>query len=129
MATVRADGSLPSQRQLISVTLSTTSTGQSDAIDCAGATLSSILMATSAWTNASMTFLGSIDGSNFYDIYGSTGNEIAYTTTASRLMTFDPAFWLGMRWIKIRSGTTATPVAQAAERTLIAMLQGLGAVK
>jgi hypothetical protein len=121
-------GSAPSNRKYLSVTLSSAADGLSEAIDCGGATLSSIIMST-AWTAATITFVASPDGSTFYDVYGSTGDEITYTTTANRVVTFDPAFWLGIRHLKIRSGASGAATAQASTRTLYVALQTLGAIK
>lgn len=121
-------GTLPSGRQFISVTISTAANGLSGAINVGGGTLAAIQMP-ATWTAAGMTFQASIDGDTFNSVYGSTGNEINYTVAANRIITFDPAFWLGLRQIKIRSGTSGTPVAQAAERSLVAIVQALGAIK
>ena len=101
----------------------TSSTSTFDALDLGGSTLSAIQMST-AWTDASLTFQASLDGTNYFDVYSSTGGEIACTTTASRLLVFDPATFLGLPYIKVRSGTSGTGVNQAAARTI-----SLGLVK
>lgn len=122
------DGKLPTKRQTCTVSISTEATGLSDAINFGGGTISSIAMST-GWTDASLTFQGSLDGTNYYDVYTSTGGEVSYSTTASRALVFDPIFWAAFSSIKVRSGTAAIPVAQAAARTLTIGLQALGVVK
>jgi hypothetical protein len=122
-------GSAPSNRRQLSVTVSTEADGLSGVIDCGGATMSSIVMST-AWTAATLTFTSALTAdSTFFDVYGSTGDEITYTTTANRVITFDPAFWIGTRFLKIRSGATGAAVAQAAARTLTVHMQTIGAIK
>ena len=120
---------LPTKREWSSFTISTAANGQSDDIDLGGATMSALAIP-ATWTAASLTFLASPDrGTTFFDVYGSTGDEITYTVAASRVVTFDPAFWLGIRHLRVRSGTTATPVPQAAERTLYIGTQALGVIR
>jgi len=80
-----------------------------------------------AWTTANLTFQASnlIDGT-FYDVYGSDGIEIMLTATASRMIVLDihQSALAPLSFIKIRSGTTGTPVNQAAARTLNVILKG-----
>ncbi len=72
-----------------------------------------------AWTTAGLTFLGSTDGgTTFFDLYDETGTERAVLVVASRTITLEPTKFMGCTHLKIRSGTSATPVAQAAARTL-----------
>lgn len=120
---------LPSKRSWAALTLSTAADGLSEEMDIGGATIAAIAMST-AWTAADLTFkvrpLRTID---YLDVYGSTGGEVTYTVAASRVVTFDPAFWLGFQFIQFRSGVTAAPVAQAEERTLHVALQALGVIR
>jgi hypothetical protein len=76
----------------------------------------------STWTTASLTFQGSADGVTFLDLYDSAGNEITVTAAASRLIVFHPADLCGLVALKVRSGTSGTPVNQAADRTLSVVL-------
>lgn len=73
----------------------------------------SIAMVTT-WTSAAITFQGSNDGVTFYNIYDSTGTEVTIpaATHASRAYEL-PAAVMNFRFIKIRSGTTASPVTQS----------------
>ncbi len=70
-----------------------------------------------SWTTANLTFQGSSDGINFFDLYDDTGTEVSVTATASKyIILTSPVKLLGLRWLKVRSGTTGTPVNQAADR-------------
>lgn len=89
----------------------------SGAVDLRGTTLSGYIMP-SAWTTADLTFQGSVDGTNFSALYDSFGNEINHPVAASRFVALNPADFAGIRYLKIRSGTTGTPVNQAAERII-----------
>lgn len=76
-----------------------------------------------AWTAASLTFQGSIDGTTFYDVYDIAGNELVVTAAASRIIVDIPELST-LRYLKVRSGTTGTPVNQGAERTLTIICKG-----
>jgi hypothetical protein len=95
----------------------TNGTNLSASIDLAGKALVGIYMS-AAWTAASMTFQGSLDGVTFFDIYDSTGSERLVQPVAGKHMALSAADWIGVRYIKLRSGTSATPVAQGADRVL-----------
>ena len=119
----------PSLRSFVSATITTAADGLSEAVDLGGLILGAIKMST-AWTDASMTFLGSFDSSaNLQNLYTSTGGELTHLTTALRLNTFDPFPFAGLRYIQLRSGTSATPVAQAAARTIGLSLIPYGPIK
>lgn len=82
-----------------------------------GRVLVGILMP-AAWTAASMTFqAGAVSGAlgNLYDEYGT---EVEYTVDASRYVAVDIPTFASARYVKVRSGTSGTPVNQAAERTI-----------
>lgn len=90
----------------------------SDEVDVGeGRVLVGILMP-AAWTAASMTFqAGAVSGAlgNLYDEYGT---EVEYTVDASRYVAVDIPTFASARYVKVRSGTSGTPVSQAAERTI-----------
>jgi len=73
----------------------------------------------SAWTAANITFQGSVDGSTYYDLYDMYGTEILVTAAASRMIALDLTMFAGINFVKIRSGTTATPVNQGADRAIV----------
>lgn len=109
------------------VTVSTSTDGLSDVVDFAGYKEAAIEMST-AWTAASITFAAaSASSGTFNPVYGSTGAEITVTAPdLSRIITMDvvAASLAPLRFVKIRSGTFATPVTQAATRTLTLILKG-----
>lgn len=73
----------------------------------------------SAWTAASLTFQSSADGATYNDVYDSQGNEWTVTTAASRYIPLeDLAFTKSFLYLRIRSGTTGTPVTQGADRAI-----------
>lgn len=74
-----------------------------------------------AWTSAAITFQASADSTNFYDLYDdATERAIASgSVVASRLIALPLSDWLTVRALKIRSGSSASPVNQAAARSLV----------
>lgn len=70
------------------------------------------------WTTAGVTFSGSVDGTTFADIHNDSG-EVLVVGTAGKYFSVDPLDFSGINYLQVRSGTAATPVAQAAERTII----------
>ena len=90
-------------------------TGLSGAIDLAGATLFALVMPAD-WTMASLSFQASVDCVTFGELYNDSGTEVTVTTpAASEFIVFasSPAQWLGIRCVKIRSGTAGAAVTQA----------------
>lgn len=92
-------------------------TSLSAAVDLLGASLVAIVMP-AAWTAAGMTFQASIDGVNFFNVYTSAGAEYSATVAASQYVTLPIVDLAGVRWLKVRSGTSGTPVNQGADRAL-----------
>jgi hypothetical protein len=99
------------------VTTIANSASLSGAIDLGGTSLAGYIMPAS-WTAASVTFQASVDGTNFYNLYDQFGNEITHAVAASRFIALTPSDLVGVRYIKLRSGTSASPVAQGAERQI-----------
>ena len=85
------------------------------------------------WTTANITFQGAPsqgastgstdEPDTFNDMYDASGTEVTVTAAASRYINLDPASYAGARFLKIRSGTTGTPVNQAAARTVVLELR------
>lgn len=93
----------------------------SQAIDLGDLLLAGISIPAS-WTAADLTFKGSVDGVTFQDLYDAAGTEVTADAAAARHIVLEPAKFAGMRSVKIRSGTTGSPVTQGAARTLTAVL-------
>ena len=90
-------------------------------VDLGGRKLVAIVMP-GTWTAAALTFQASPDGVNFFNVYdGPTERQL--TVAASYYSELNISDWIGIRWLKIRSGTAGTPVNQAAERTLTLVIQ------
>lgn len=89
----------------------------SDAIDLQGRTLRAIQMP-AAWTAANITLQASYDGTTYANVYDDGGNEYTITAAQARFILVDPNVLVGVRRLKVRSGTGSVPVAQAAERAL-----------
>ena len=70
-----------------------------------------------AWTAASLTFQGSFDGDTYFNVFFD-GSEISTAVAASGYYGLDPVKFFGLKYLKVRSGTSGTPVNQGADRTL-----------
>lgn len=91
----------------------------SDALDLKGRILTGVFLP-AAWTAANLTFQASPDGGTYYDAWDQA-LEITVSAAASRFVAIDAQLFLGVRFLKVRSGTSGTPVAQGADRALILM--------
>ena len=101
----------------IDVALASDSGALSAAIDLQANTPVGIMMP-SAWTAANLTFQGSFDNSDFGNMYDAAGGELTVTADTDVYIAVDPVDFVGVQYLKIRSGTAGTGVAQAAARTL-----------
>ena len=72
------------------------------------------------WTAANLTFQASTASDGTFDnLYDQYGTEKTVTAAEDRYIPLDdPAFWLGVRYVKVRSGTAASAVNQGAERVI-----------
>jgi len=77
-----------------------------------------VLMMPAAWTPAVITFQVGDDAGNWTDYYNADGTEYSLTVAASRAIRLPIADFLGIRRLKVRSGTSGTPVNQAAARDI-----------
>ena len=73
-----------------------------------------------AWTAASITLQASFDGSTFVEVHNS-GTAYSLTAAASIYIPLDAESLRGVKYLKIRSGTSGTPVNQGADRTITLM--------
>jgi hypothetical protein len=102
--------------QLVSYTKTATfvdGANLSEALDLGeeGGRLAGVLIP-AGWTAADLTFQGSIDGTTFGNMYDKDGNEYTVKAAASRFVLLPIADFLGLRYLKIRSGTSGAPVTQ-----------------
>ena len=77
-----------------------------------------------AWTTAVLTFQASRDGVTYREQYASNGSAISQTVGAGQSVLFGNDL-SGQRYLKIRSGTLASPVNQDTTRAIRA---GVGVV-
>lgn len=72
------------------------------------------------WSASDITFLVSDDDVTYTDLYDKNGEVKipAALVAASRTFVLDLPTFFGIRCVKIRSGTGAAPVNQAADRTI-----------
>jgi|SRR5947209_2555294 len=106
----------------------TNGTSLSGAIAFSGRAFAGLLMP-AAWTAATLTFQGSVDGTNFYDLYDTGGNEVTFTVAASHFVAGDPSSFVGLSHIKLRSGTGGAAVNQAADRLITVALRQIPNLK
>jgi len=79
-----------------------------------------------AWTAAVLTFQVTIDnGATWLEATTSAGAAFSFTVAAGQFIAVDPALWRGINAIKIRSGTSGTPVAQGSDRVLNLILRSV----
>lgn len=74
-----------------------------------------------AWTAANLTFQGSNDGTTFQNVFDDLGNEVTVIAVAAHNigLTESAQQWLApFGIIKVRSGTSGTPVNQGADRVI-----------
>ena len=76
----------------------------------------------SAWTAADITLLVSFNNVIFNTLSDKDGVEYTIKAGAAREILIPLGDMLGIRYIKLRSGTSALPVAQASSRDLILTL-------
>jgi hypothetical protein len=95
----------------------------SGAVDLGQNRLFAVQMPTT-WTAAGLTFQASSDGITYFNVFDDssvpgTFIETTWTAAASQYQVVaSPAKWIGIRWLKIRSGTAGVPVNQGGARTL-----------
>jgi hypothetical protein len=73
----------------------------------------------SAWTTAVITIQGSYDGVNFYELYNDGGTEYSISAAAGQIIQLESIPNLeGVLYLKLRSGTAASPVNQSVAATI-----------
>lgn len=125
MALVYPNEKSPSFRTWGTLTLSTSADGVTgaDILDCTGLTLNAMQPSTACSSACTYTLKGSIDGSsNLGNVLGSSGVLTAFGSTATdprgAVITFDPAFFAGLRFIQVVSNTTSAAAPNATGATM-----------
>jgi hypothetical protein len=89
-------------------------------------TLIAISMPATTWTTAALTFQASPDGgTTWQEATSSSGTGLSYTATQSAFILIDPSTLLGMNCIKVRSGTSGSPVTQSAGAVISLLVRGI----
>ena len=83
------------------------------------------LVMPSTWTTANLTFQVSVDGTTYQNLYDGDGTEVQVTTAAGYTHTLDPALFAAIPFVKVRSGTSGTPVNQGGDRTIGLILRSV----
>lgn len=78
------------------------------------------LIIPAAFTGITMTFLGSPDNVTFYPIYNTSGTQLSITVATSRIISFTPGDFAGMRYVQLVSGS-----AEAGNRIIQFVLRSL----
>lgn len=95
----------------------------SSAVYCGGQVLYNLQLPAASWTASALTFLGSVDGVNFYPLnVADTGAEAVYTLTTTgtggKTYAVNPNYFAGLRAFKISS-----TIAQANAVSVVAGLR------
>jgi len=73
----------------------------------------------SLWTAANLTFQVSPDGgTTWLNLKDQDGNDVMAVATADACIALSPSSFAAAQYLRLRSGTLATPVGQEAARTL-----------
>ena len=75
------------------------------------------------FTSAALTFQGSHDGVTFFDLYDAAGVEVSVPASVGSRFHLAPTACGAVSWIKVRSGTSAAPVVQGAQRLISIVVQ------
>lgn len=99
------------------VTIPAGATGLSAAVDLQNFAPVALIMP-AAWQTAVITAQASMDDVTYNNVYDDAGNERSLTVAVDRYITLSSSDLLACRYLKLRSGTAATPVDQTAARTI-----------
>jgi len=76
------------------------------------------------WTAADLTFQMSLDaGETWINLYDQNGVEVTVVANGSTYVSLDPVTFSPIQYLRVRSGSSTTPVAQTAERSLKLILR------
>lgn len=98
----------------------------SSVIDLTSTSLLGFIMP-SDWTTAALSIGVSNDGVTFYPAYDAYGSQTGYIASPvlSAAYAVDLSALLPWRYVRLRSGTQASPVNQLADRTFAIITRGL----
>lgn len=94
----------------------------SDALFLGGYLLKAVVIPATWVTATVITFSVSQDGTTYYDLYkdvNGTLTEVSVPVAASRFIVMDPTLFWGIQYLKIRSGTSGSPVNQTEDAGVV----------
>jgi hypothetical protein len=117
---------VPTGRGIPTTTTATIDNGASlsGAVNLSGFTLIGIDMP-ATWTAANLTLQASVDNSTWDNVFDFLGTEVTITAAASRFILLNPADFVSVRYLKVRSGTSGTPVNQGGARTITLIVRAI----
>lgn len=71
-----------------------------------------------AWDTNAVTFQGSYDGTNFFNLWNDQGEYSIAAVPASTYVSINIGVFLGLHSVKVRSGTSAAAVNQNGATTI-----------
>ncbi len=106
-------------------TVTVATSGLSGTIAHEGYTPFAIVTST-ALTGTSMTFQAAVDDSSMNNVYTDDGTELTFTVGASQHVIFrNPEYFMGVKGLVVRMGTSTAVSTQAAERTMTLLCRGV----
>jgi hypothetical protein len=82
-------------------------------------------MPDTTWSTAALTFQGSIDGENFQEVMTSAGSAYTVDVASNQFVILDPTTLRGLTSLKVRSGTSGSPVTQSAGAVITLVTRGV----
>lgn len=77
------------------------------------------ILVPSDWDDATLSFQVSQDGLTYYELVDEAGEYVSLTVDAGRMLRVsNPDQWSGFNYMKLRSGSSASPVTQSGAKTL-----------
>lgn len=95
----------------------------SDAVELPAGFYMAAVEMPAAWTAAALTFQAGENGDDFSNVYDADGDEVEVAAAEARWVVLTPADWCAVPYVKVRSGTAASAVNQAAEREIKLILR------
>lgn len=97
----------------------------SGAVDLGGYSLVG-LVTPAGWATAVITFQVSVDNATWLEYEDVNGTAVTIpSTAASKYRAIDASDFVGIRYLKVRSGTAGTPVAQSGGDVVTIVVRGI----
>lgn len=96
----------------------------SSTADLAGATLIGIITPNTL-DGTVITLQASIDNTNFFNVFDGTGTETSLAVSTNRYIPLNPADYVSFRYLKLRTGTSATGTTQGGSRSITLVYRGV----